>query len=339
MKQFSRETPERFTTERWYQVGRPALLIGVLLLVVLATVPFWSSGLVVDKLTTLFVYILLAVMWNLLAGYAGLVSVGQQAFFGLGAYFALRLVEMGMSPYLAFFVGALGCSVIALFISVFALKFKDGEFAIAMWVTAEVIRILVMFDPIVQGETGTSLLAMNQYEPEFRRNSNFWFGLVAMAGMLGLVLWLINSRIGAAAQAIRDDEEAANSVGIRVMRVKQIIFVVAAFGCALAGAIWLASAVTFQPRTYFGVQWTVFMLFMVLVGGLKTFEGPIIGAIVFFLLQEFLGVYGVWYLAGLGVVAILFALCVPNGIWGELEQRRGLRLLPTGVMLKLQTKD
>jgi branched-chain amino acid transport system permease protein len=339
MKQFSRETPERFTTERWYQVGRPALLIGVLLLVVLATVPFWSSGLVVDKLTTLFVYILLAVMWNLLAGYAGLVSVGQQAFFGLGAYFALRLVEMGMSPYLAFFVGALGCAVIALFISVFALKFKDGEFAIAMWVTAEVIRILVMFDPIVQGETGTSLLAMNQYEPEFRRNSNFWFGLVAMAGMLGLVLWLINSRIGAAAQAIRDDEEAANSVGIRVMRVKQIIFVVAAFGCALAGAIWLASAVTFQPRTYFGVQWTVFMLFMVLVGGLKTFEGPIIGAIVFFLLQEFLGVYGVWYLAGLGVVAILFALCVPNGIWGELEQRRGLRLLPTGVMLKLQTKD
>jgi branched-chain amino acid transport system permease protein len=339
MKQFSRETPERFTTERWYQVGRPALLIGVLLLVVLATVPFWSSGLVVDKLTTLFVYILLAVMWNLLAGYAGLVSVGQQAFFGLGAYFALRLVEMGMSPYPAFFVGALGCAVIALFISVFALKFKDGEFAIAMWVTAEVIRILVMFDPIVQGETGTSLLAMNQYEPEFRRNSNFWFGLVAMAGMLGLVLWLINSRIGAAAQAIRDDEEAANSVGIRVMRVKQIIFVVAAFGCALAGAIWLASAVTFQPRTYFGVQWTVFMLFMVLVGGLKTFEGPIIGAIVFFLLQEFLGVYGVWYLAGLGVVAILFALCVPNGIWGELEQRRGLRLLPTGVMLKLQTKD
>ncbi|WP_219703999.1 branched-chain amino acid ABC transporter permease [Marinomonas lutimaris] len=339
MKQFSRETPERFTTERWYQVGRPALLIGVLLLVVLATVPFWSSGLVVDKLTTLFVYILLAVMWNLLAGYAGLVSVGQQAFFGLGAYFALRLVEMGMSPYPAFFVGALGCAVIALFISVFALKFKDGEFAIAMWVTAEVIRILVMFDPIVQGETGTSLLAMNQYEPEFRRNSNFWFGLVAMAGMLGLVLWLINSRIGAAAQAIRDDEEAANSVGIRVMRVRQIIFVVAAFGCALAGAIWLASAVTFQPRTYFGVQWTVFMLFMVLVGGLKTFEGPIIGAIVFFLLQEFLGVYGVWYLAGLGVVAILFALCVPNGIWGELEQRRGLRLLPTGVMLKLQTKD
>ncbi|MBJ7556588.1 branched-chain amino acid ABC transporter permease [Marinomonas spartinae] len=314
-------------------------MVGGLLFLVLATVPFWGSGLVVDKLTTLFVYILLAVMWNLLAGYAGLVSVGQQAFLGLGGYFALRLVDIGMSPYPAFIVGALICALVALVISVFALRLKEGEFAIAMWVTAEVIRILVMFDPIVQGETGTSLLAMNQYAPELRRNINFWFGLLVVAGMLGLVLWLVNSRIGAAAQAIRDDEEAAKSIGIRVMRVKQIIFVVAAFGCALAGSLWLASSVTFQPRTYFGVQWTVFMLFMVLVGGLKTFEGPILGAIVFFLLQEFFGDYGAWYLAGLGVTAILFALYAPNGIWGEWQNRKGVRFLPTGVTLTLKNKE
>ncbi|SBS35774.1 leucine/isoleucine/valine transporter permease subunit [Marinomonas spartinae] len=339
MKISSQVNTEGFSTEHWYQVGRPALMVGGLLFLVLATVPFWCSGLVVDKLTTLFVYILLAVMWNLLAGYAGLVSVGQQAFLGLGGYFALRLVDIGMSPYPAFIVGALICAVVALVISVFALRLKEGEFAIAMWVTAEVIRILVMFDPIVQGETGTSLLAMNQYAPELRRNINFWFGLLVVAGMLGLVLWLVNSRIGAAAQAIRDDEEAAKSIGIRVMRVKQIIFVVAAFGCALAGSLWLASSVTFQPRTYFGVQWTVFMLFMVLVGGLKTFEGPILGAIVFFLLQEFFGDYGAWYLAGLGVTAILFALYAPNGIWGEWQNRKGVRFLPTGVTLTLKNKE
>lgn len=328
-----------FSTERWYQAGRPALMVSLLLILVIATLPFWGSGLVVYKVTTLFVYILLAVMWNLLAGYAGLVSVGQQAFFGLGGYFALRLVDMGMSPYPAFVVGALICALVAWFISIFALRFKDGEFAIAMWVTAEVIRILVMFDPIVQGETGTSLLAMNQYEPELRRNINFWFGLLIVSGLLGGVLWLVNSRVGVAAQAIRDDEEAANSIGIRVMPVKQIIFVVAAFGCALAGALWLASAVTFQPRTYFGVQWTVFMLFMVLVGGLKTFEGPILGAIIFFLLQEFFGHYGAWYLAGLGGIAILFALYSPNGLWGEWQNRRGIRLLPTGIKLNFKNKE
>lgn len=333
----SHATP--FHAERWYHSGRTAMITSLLLLIILATVPFWASGLVVDKLTVLFIYILLAVMWNLLAGYAGLVSVGQQAFFGLGAYFTFVLVGMGMSPYPAFIASALCCAVVALFISVFALRFKDGEFAIAMWIIAEVVRILVMFDPMVQGETGTSLLAMNQYEPTMRRNANFWLGLCAMAGMLTLVLWLINSRIGAAAQAIRDDEEAARSVGIRVMRTRQVIFVVAAFGCALAGALWLASAVTFQPRMYFSVEWTVFMLFMVLVGGLRTFEGPILGAIVFFLLQEFLGGYGVWYLAGMGIAAIVFALYVSNGIWGELQQRRGLRFFPTGIHINMLKKE
>lgn len=338
MTMSSQTSSNHFDTERWYQVGQPALLTGLVFIAALATVPLWAGALLVDKLTVLFIYILLAVMWNLLAGYAGLVSVGQQAFFGLGAYFTFLLVGLGLSPYPAFLVSALGCAAVALLISIFALRLKDGEFAIAMWIIAEVFRILVMFDPMVQGETGTSLLAMNQYEPTFRRNLNFWFGLSAMTAMLALVLWLINSQIGSAAQAIRDDEEAASSVGISVMRTKQTIFVVAAFGCALAGALWLATAVTFQPRTYFGVEWTVFMLFMVLVGGLRTFEGPIFGAIIFFLLQEFLGSYGVWYLAGLGVVAILFALYAPNGIWGELQNRYGLRLLPTGTRLNLLDK-
>jgi branched-chain amino acid transport system permease protein len=154
--------------------------------------------------------------------------------------------------------------------------------------------------------------------------------------MLTITFWLLRSRIGAAAQAIRDDEEAAASIGIDVMRVKQIIFVLAAFGCALAGTIWLASAITFLPRTNFGVQWTVFMLFMVLVGGLKTFEGPIIGAIIFFLLQEIFGDLGVWYLAGLGVIAVGFALFLPQGLWGAWLRGPGVDLLSGGTVLTVK---
>ena len=307
-------------------------------LVVLALLPAVASGLVIDKLTTLFVYILLAVMWNLLAGYAGLVSVGQQAFFGVGGYLALRLVDAGMTPYLALVVGAVGAGIVAIPISTFALRLKGGEFAIAMWVIAEVLRIVVMFDPLVQGETGTSLLALNAFDPELRRNLTYWLGLGSLALILTITFWLLRSRIGAAAQAIRDDEEAAASIGIDVMRIKQIIFVLAAFGCALAGTIWLASAITFLPRTNFGVQWTVFMLFMVLVGGLKTFEGPIIGAVIFFLLQEIFGDLGVWYLTGLGVVAVGFALFLPDGLWGAWRQRTGIELLSGGVMLTQNAK-
>ncbi|WP_404405228.1 branched-chain amino acid ABC transporter permease [Pelagibacterium halotolerans] len=323
-----------FVVDRWTRAGRVTVFAATLALIALAFLPALASGLVIDKLTTLIVYILLAVMWNLLAGYAGLVSVGQQAFFGIGAYFALRLVEAGMSPYPAFFVGAGGAALIAVPISIFVLRLKGGEFAIAMWVVAEVLRIGVMSDPLVQGETGTSLLALNVFDPDTRRNLNYWMGLGLLATVLSATFWLLRSRIGAAAQAIRDDEDAAASIGIDVMRVKRIIFVLAAFGCALAGVIWLATSITFQPRTNFGIQWTVFMLFMVLVGGLRTYEGPILGAVVFFLLQEFFGDFGAWYLAGLGAVAVAFALFLPDGLWGTLSRKTSIELLPTRAKLR-----
>ena len=320
-----------FVAERWTPAARTTLFVIAILFAFLAILPTFASGFTVDKLTTLFVYVLLAVMWNLLAGYAGLVSVGQQAFFGIGAYFALRLVDFGAPPYLALMIGPLGAGLVAAAISVFALRLKGGEFAIAMWVIAEVLRITIMFDPAVQGETGTSLLALNAFDPEMRRNLTYWLGLGGLATMLLATFALLRSRFGAAAQAIRDDEEAASSIGIDVMRVKQVIFVLAAIGCALAGTVWLASAITFQPRTSFGVQWTVFMLFMVLVGGLGTFEGPIVGAVIFFLLQELFGDFGVWYLAGLGFVAIIFALFLPDGLVGSLRKRTGFDPLPTGT--------
>jgi len=188
----------------------------------------------------------------------------------------------------------------------------------------------------VQGETGTSLIALNAYAPELRRNLGYWFGLGAMASVLVATFVLLRSPAGMAAQAIRDDEEAAGALGVRIMRTRQIIFVLAAFGCALAGVVWLASAITFLPRTNFGVQWTVLMLFMVLVGGLRTFEGPIIGALLLFGLQELFGDFGVWYLAGLGAAAVLFALFLPQGLWGWVRERSGVAFLPTGVRLRAQ---
>lgn len=310
-------------------VGLPAAAASAALVVALALAPHVASGLVVDKLTTLCVYVLLAVMWNLLAGYAGLVSIGQQAFFGLAGYFALRLVEAGITPYPALVAGALLAAAASVPLSFFLLRLKNGEFAIAMWVAAEAIRQIVMFDPLVQGETGTSLLALNAFDPETRRNLTYWLALSSTAIMVAASYAILRGRVGWAARAIRDDEDAAASIGIDTMRVKQVIFVVAALGCALAGCVWLASAITFQPRTNFGVQWTVFMLFMVLVGGLRSFEGAILGALIFFTLQQVFGDLGVWYLAGLGAVAVAFALYLPEGIWGSIHKHTGLELMPT----------
>ena len=302
--------------------------------VTLALAPFVLSAGAVDRLTILFIYGILALMWNALAGYAGLVSVGHQAFFGLGAYAAVRLADAGVSPYPALLLAAVLVALVSVPISTFMLRLRSGEFAIGMWVVAALSHLLVNLDTLVQGETGTSLIALQSYDMDTRRALTYWVALTTMAALGWCVFGLLRSRVGMALQAIRDSEEAAASVGVRVMSAKRLIFVLSAFGCAAAGALWLATAITFQPKTYFSVQWTAYMLFMVLVGGIGTYEGPIIGAILFFTIETLFGAAGVTYLIGLGVVAVVFALLLPRGIWGTIENRWGLQLLPVGYRLR-----
>jgi branched-chain amino acid transport system permease protein len=193
----------------------------------------------------------------------------------------------------------------------------------------------VALDPLINGETGVSMIALSAFNPDDRRAYNYWMALVAMVVLLALVFLMLRGRLGTSVQAIRDDEDAAESVGVRVLAAKRTIFFLAAFGCALAGTLWLATSITFQPRQYFGIQWTAYMIFMVLVGGLGTFEGPILGATIFFLIEYFFGQTGVWYLIGLGAVAVIFAMFLPRGIWGNLEQNFGIRLLPIGYRLRM----
>jgi branched-chain amino acid transport system permease protein len=206
------------------------------------------------------------------------------------------------------------------------LKLRGGEFAIGMWVLSSITHLLVNLDPLIQGETGTSLISMNAYDADIRRVAVFWLALAAMVLVLGLLLVLLRSRMGLAIQAIRDSEEAAGSLGVDPVRTKRVIFVLAAFGTGLAGAIWLASVTSFQPKTYFSVQWTAYMIFMVLVGGIGRFEGAILGAVLFFVIETWFAATGVWYLIGLGATAMIFSLFLPKGIWGALN----LRLLPIG---------
>jgi branched-chain amino acid transport system permease protein len=324
---------ESVSVRRWTgaSIATVCLLLGGQLL--LAFGPLFMGAGLVDRLTTLFIYGILALMWNALAGYAGLVSVGQQAFFGLGAYSAIRLSDAGVSVYPALLLGAVVVALVSVPISTFMLRLRGGEFAIGMWVVAELARLLVNLDTLVQGETGTSLIALQQYGADERRAHTYWAALAMMVTLGWLVFLMLRGKTGAAVQAIRDNEEAAASIGIRVLPSKRLIFVLSAFGCAAAGALWVATSITFQPKTYFSVQWSAYMIFMVLVGGIGTYEGPILGAILFFTVETLFGGTGVAYLIGLGATALLFSLLLPRGIWGEIEQRLGLQLLPVGYRL------
>lgn len=320
--------------QRWTPVSAVSVGALVSLGVVLAFGPLFLGANAIDRLTTLFIYVILATMWNALAGYGGLVSVGQQAFFGIGAYAAIRLSSFGVGVYPALLLGAVFAGLVALALSSFALRLRGGEFAIGMWVIAELFHLLVNLDRLIQGETGTSLIALNAFGPDNRRDYNYWLALASMAALVMLMFSLLRGRLGSSVQAIRDSEEAAASLGVRVLAAKRILFVVAGAGCGLAGTLYLATSISFQPATYFGVQWTAYMIFMALVGGLGTFEGPILGALVFFVMESLFGASGVWYLVGLGATAVVFALYLPRGLWGTIEERFGVRLLPVGYRVK-----
>jgi branched-chain amino acid transport system permease protein len=324
--------------ERWASVPRVVPALGIALAAALAFVPVLLSANATQKLTGLFILVLLATMWNALAGYGGLISVGQQAYIGIGAYGTIYLANHGVEPYTAMAGGTLIAGVVAVPTSFLLLRLRDGQFAIASWVVAEVFAILVSLDESLGSGTGISLIELNRYSPENRRAHIYWLALGAMTLFLVLQFLLLRSRLGTSLQAIRDDEEAAASLGVRVLAGKWILYMLAAVGCGAAGALILANTLFVQPTSIFGVQWTAYMVFMVLVGGLGTLEGPIIGAIVLFAVQEWFADYGAWYLIGLGVAAILFALLLPRGVWGTVEERFGVRLLPVGYRVRGPTR-
>lgn len=324
--------------KRWTRTSKLFTGGAGVLAVALAMVPLAFDPDVVQKLTNLLILVLLAAMWNALAGYGGLVSIGQQAFIGIGAYGTVFFASYGMSPYAAMVLAVLLAGAISVPISFFALRLRAAQFAIGMWVIAEVISILVRLDQNLGAGTGTSLISMNQFDPNFRQAYTFWMALAFTALFLAALFFLLRSPLGASLQAIRDDEEAARSLGVRVASRKRLLFILAGFGCGAAGVLVVANTLFIEPGSIFSVQWTAYMIFMVLVGGLGTFEGPILGAVLLFAVQTTFTQGGPWYLVGLGATAALFALALPRGLWGALEDRLGLRLMPVGYRVEPSRK-
>jgi branched-chain amino acid transport system permease protein len=320
--------------QRWSRSSYGAVGGAALVLVVLALAPPLFGTNITQQLTSLLILVILAVMWNALAGYGGLVSVGQQAYIGLGAYGTIYLNQHGVQPYLAMVLAAIGGGIIAFPTSLLVLRLRGGQFAIGTWVVAEVFSLLIALDQSLGGGTGISLTTLDVYAPDARQAYTYWLTFACAVVLLVAVFTLLRSRLGASLQAIRDDEEAAASLGVNVMSTKRILFILAAIGCTAAGALTLANTLFVDPVSIFSVQWSAYMIFIVLVGGLGTFEGPIIGAIAFYLIQNRFADSGAWYLVGLGAAAIFFALFLPRGIWGTIEARFHLRLLPVGYMVR-----
>jgi branched-chain amino acid transport system permease protein len=306
-------------------------LVGVVVVAGLLTAAPWifPSGFV-SILVNFFVLLIMATMWNLMAGYAGMVSIGQQAFVGLGAYGVLFFALKGMNPFVAVPLAAVVGGVIALPVTYLLFRLRGGYFSIATWVVADTAMLIIGTVGYLGGGTGHLVPGFQSLSPtELAHYSYLATWLVALVVVAGTYA-LLRSPMGLELAAIRDAEVSARSAGVHVVRARRVIFVVAAAGCAAAGAVLTLSQTYVQPTNEFSIQWAAEMLFVSMIGGLGTIEGPILGCIIYFALQQSLAQQGAWYLIILGTVAVAVALWQPGGLWGALRDRFRVELLPVG---------
>ncbi len=316
--------------KRGTRLSRAAGATGMLLVVIAATLPAWGEPGTLRDVVELACYFVFAMMWNLLAGYGGMVSIGQQAFFGLGGYAMLVLADFaGVNPFVAIPLAGLATAAMAWPLSWLAFRLQGGYFAIGTWVIAEVLRLSVANVAAVGGGSGTSLTALAGIAKTTREAVTYEMALACVVATIALVYFLLRSKQGLALMAIRDNEAAAESQGIAVARMKLAVYVVAAFGAGLAGALYFVSTLRISPDAAFSVNWTAFAIFMVVIGGIGRIEGPIVGTLVFFLLNKLCSDWGTWYLMGLGLLAIVVTLYFKQGLWGYVQQRYGWVLFPT----------
>jgi ABC-type branched-subunit amino acid transport system permease subunit len=309
-------------------------IVALIIVVVLALFPYIVYSGTTAILVQAFIVLTLASMWNLLAGYAGLVSVGQQAFVGLGAYFVLILALHGTSPFAALPVAVIFSGVAALPLWWLVSRLRTGYFAIATWVLATTVMLFIEKFSSIGGGTGLPLPGLAGFSPALLTAYTYWAGLAVTVAALVTVYLLLRSRLGLVLTAVRDDEVAAKSSGARVGLARMLVFVVAGAGCGAAGAVLAISQLQVQPSAVFSVQWTAEMAFATIIGGLGTIEGPIIGTVVYMVLQQTLASYNAWYLIILGLVAIFVALFARRGLWGLVDEHLHVRLFPVGYWLR-----
>ncbi len=311
-------------------------------IIAIAILPFWGSRASVRLGIEIAYYLALAQLWNLLAGYTGMVSIGQQAYVGLGAYafFALSMF-FGVPPMLALVIAGLITAAISVPTAALVFRLRGHYFAIGTWVIAEVWRLAVALVPALGAGSGMSLppYVMQAISPDrtLRDDIVYWTAIALALFVVALVYFLLRSRQGLALMAIRDNERASESLGINNFRVKLTIYIVTAAATGMIGALIFLRKIRITPDSAFSVQdWTAFVIFIVVIGGIGTIEGPIIGVIVYFVLRELLADFGAIYLILMGVIAVVVMLKAPGGLWGWVSKRYDIHLFPVGHRLKIK---
>jgi branched-chain amino acid transport system permease protein len=347
---------KRFAVTRETRASAITLIVAVPVIIVLFALPAFASRALLQQLFYVFTMLSLAQLWNLLAGSAGLISVGQQAFVGVGAYalFAFAVVA-GLDAVPSIILSGALAGLVAIPIALIVFRLRGAYFAIGTWVVAEVCRLILAQIKQLGGGTGTSLppeIASSIVGLDFVRDlfavrgpaardiMVYWLALVLALATFALVYRLLRSRHGLALSALGDSEIAAESTGVDVFRTKFLIYALTAAATGMVGALIFLQKARISPDAAFSlIDWTAYVIFIVVIGGIGSMEGPIIGVAIFYLLQYYLAALGSWYLILLGALAIVLMLFAPSGIWGVISHAFNISLFPVRRRLVAKSGD
>jgi branched-chain amino acid transport system permease protein len=305
--------------------SRIRFLVILLSLTALATLPLWATRYMVVIMLLICLYMTLASMWNLLAGYSGLISLGQQMFIGTGGY-SLAVLSMyhGLPIFLSVFLGGVISVLLAVLISIPVFRMKGVYFAIGTWIIAEALGIC--FSNWGYVRYGMGLFIQPAYKLSI--SSIYYAALVLCIGSIAIVYLLLRSNLGLALMAIRDDDVASEAIGVNIFRCKLTCFLLSALITGMTAGVLYLNTIFIQPFEAFGIGWTVKLLFIVIIGGLGTVAGPIVGAVVYVILQQYLSEYVGFNLIILGTITILVIFFAPKGIVGELQGKFDFEVFP-----------
>lgn len=291
---------------------------------ILVFIPFIMGRYMISFMASILMFMALSQAWNVFSGFSGYVSFGHHVFFGIGAYTTFLLIIMwGLSPYLSFiFAGAITI-IIAAIVGYPLLRVRGPYFSIATLCFAFVIQAIILnWADLTGGGSGLTI------SPAYTLSTYYYLVLGIAGAVLSLSYLIRRSPYGLRLLAIKSDEDAAENAGINTARVKTSAFMISSFFFALIGGVWAWNQTAIDPATVFDLNMQVLVIVITVFGGIGTVIGPILGTIVFMLLQEMLWInYPGVYMIILAIAIILVIRFVPDGIAGYLQKRTGRRIL------------
>jgi branched-chain amino acid transport system permease protein len=295
----------------------------ILLVAIAATLPLWSPIGYRDYILNLVITVMLAALgglsFNLLGGYAGQVSFGHASFFGISAYaFAILFQQAEITPVLAMLLAAALSSLVCIPLGLILFRLRGAAFALSMLAFAEITRLVAQeWTSLTNGASG------RLYMSPFSRTAHYWILLVILVAAF-LVTWLlVNGKAGAYFLAIREDEDAAEALGINATRYKLLAFIFSAFMMGLGGAFYASYFAYLEPNVVFSaINFSLNILIVTMIGGIGRLSGPIVGAAVLVLTTEvFVHVFGEGNVLMSGLLLIFVMLFMPEGLIGRLQKQ------------------